>query len=445
MLNSVQVNLYQRLQDFELDDPTHEFGFTRHLMKNHGWTQNQTERAISEYKKFAFLTVVANHQVVPSDRVDVVWHAHLLLTQSYWTEFCPKVLGQQLHHHPAQGGRKERAEFHLLYAQTIASYRHFFGSPPTDIWSSPDRRFGAELKMQRINISEHWVIPKKFPQLPKLSNISIIAAIFTAISIGYVESVQALSTKIVSIAPAALLPIVFVLTTILGLALRYWIQMPGKKLQKPQLNIYEIAYLAGGGSRAVGLAITQLVHQGYLRPNVRNRTFSIEKSLPIGATKLEHRIMLKVRATPDLKSLLASNYDALISPRLEQEQLLMTGWKSLVGSSFVIFIVTMLLGSILLGIFSAIFRLEINGIWSIVMILSIVLGHFTLCCFVPSQKTLWGHRVLADIYANHDRYDVLQAFALNGERVLSGGALDDLKQMYKAEAEAASGGCGCGC
>ena len=86
MLNSFQATLYQRLQDFELDDPTHEFGFTHHLMKNQGWTLIYAQRAIAEYKKFAFLTVVANHQVVPSDQVDQVWHSHVLLTQSYWEE-----------------------------------------------------------------------------------------------------------------------------------------------------------------------------------------------------------------------------------------------------------------------------------------------------------------------------------------------------------------------
>ena len=76
MLNTLQSELYQRLQNYQLDDPTHEFGFTRHLMKNHGWTEHYAQRAIAEYKKFAFLTVVANHQIVPSDQVDQVWHAH---------------------------------------------------------------------------------------------------------------------------------------------------------------------------------------------------------------------------------------------------------------------------------------------------------------------------------------------------------------------------------
>ena len=66
---------------------------------------------------------------------------------STWEEFCSLILGKKLHHHPARGGKIERAEFHHLYIQTIASYRQYFGTPPQDIWSPPDIRFGKELKL----------------------------------------------------------------------------------------------------------------------------------------------------------------------------------------------------------------------------------------------------------------------------------------------------------
>lgn len=173
IFNPVQSALYQRLQAFEIDDPTHEFGFTRHLLRNHGWTDAFAQRAIAEYKKFAFLAVVAQHQVVPSDQVDQLWHAHLLLTKSYWGEFCPKILEKNLHHHPTRGGQEERERFHKLYVQTIASYRQYFGEPPTDIWSPPDRRFGADLKMRRINLSENWVIPKFLPYI-RISQVQML-------------------------------------------------------------------------------------------------------------------------------------------------------------------------------------------------------------------------------------------------------------------------------
>ena len=187
MLDAFQSTLYQQLQAFELDDPTHELGFTRHLMRSQGWTLTYAQRVIAEYKKFAFLTVVANHQVVPSDQVDQVWHAHMLFTQSYWEEFCPKVLGKTLHHHPTRGGRSERTQFHLLYTQTVASYRQFFGSPPTDIWSPPDVRFGTQLKMQRVNLSDHWVIPKRVPHWKLSQPLSIITIIVCMITIGWVR------------------------------------------------------------------------------------------------------------------------------------------------------------------------------------------------------------------------------------------------------------------
>jgi hypothetical protein len=32
-----QQQLYQRICDYELDDPSHEFGFLAHLMRANGW------------------------------------------------------------------------------------------------------------------------------------------------------------------------------------------------------------------------------------------------------------------------------------------------------------------------------------------------------------------------------------------------------------------------
>lgn len=454
MLDAFQSGLYQRLQAFELDDPTHEFGFTRHLMKSQGWTLTYTQRAIAEYKKFAFLTVVANHQVVPSDQVDQVWHAHVLLTQSYWEEFCPKVLEKTLHHHPARGGRSERAEFHCLYTQTIASYRQFFDSPPTDIWSPPDVRFGAELKMQRVNLSVHWVIPKRFPHLSHhLLNwkfaqpLSIITIIVCMITIGWVRVAHGSTIGQVA---GDVLANPFVITicgsAILGLILRYVIRSPSQQPQKPQLDMHQIAYLAGGNSRAVELAITQLVHQGYLRPNVRNRTFSIEKPLPPGATTLEQQVMQQVHRTPALKELRQVNkYETNFLQRsLEQEKLLMTGWAAFMGASFAPFLLMTILGGFLLAMVMGSLSIQPSEM-NIFVVLHRSIGIVTLCCLVPGGRTRWGGRILAEIQKNHDVYDVTQRFALYGYTVLSGGALDDLKQIFKAEAEEANGGCGCGC
>lgn len=446
MLNSFQTTLYQSLQDFELDDPTHEFGFTRHLMKNQGWTLTYAQRAIAEYKKFAFLTVVANHQVVPSDQVDQVWHAHVLLTQSYWEVFCPQVLGKKLHHHPARGGRMERAEFHYLYAQTIASYRHFFGSPPTDIWSPPDLRFGAELKMQRVNFSDYWLIPKRLPQLSISKPImATVMLAFVTVGCRNVGQKSILGTLLSDFGANPLAAILSV-SIILGLVLRYLIRMPSKQPQKPQLDYYETAYLAGGSERAVELAITQLVHQGYLRPNVRKRTLAIEKAPLSKATPLEQQVIRQLHQTPELKNLRQPHrYQTdFLRERLEQEQLLMTGQAALIGSSFGFFFLITFFIIFLGSILAAVLPLNIN--LQIAAELWLGVGIISICCIVPGGRTRWGGWILADIQKNHDVYDLTQRFAIYGYRVLSGGALDDLKQIFaNDEAEPSTGGCGCGC
>jgi hypothetical protein len=355
MLNVVQIDLYRRLQDFELDDPTHEFGFTRHLMKSQGWTLTYAQRAIAEYKKFAFLAVVADHQVVPSDQVDQVWHSHVLLTDSYWEEFCPQVLGRKLHHHPARGGRTERAEFHQLYAQTIISYRHFFGSPPTDVWSPPDLRFGAELKMQRVNLSDNWVIPKLpfLRLLARLVGIIGFATMITLLAISHVDAVakDALNTDRNLISDQAVTIAVFLLPIILGLMLRFVIRLPLKQSHKPELDIYQIAYLAGGYQRAIELAIVQLVHAGCLSISVRYRSFSIKKSLLVEPTPLQQQVMQQVHLTPELKDLRgAEKYQPdLFQQQLQQKRLLMQGWPLLIGSSWSILISITVLGAFLLG------------------------------------------------------------------------------------------------
>lgn len=449
MLSAFQSALYQRLQAFELDDPNHEFGFTRHLMKNNGWTLTYAQRAIAEYKKFAFLTVVANHQVVPSDQVDQVWHAHVLLTQSYWEEFCPKVLGKKLHHHPARGGRAEREEFHRLYAQTIASYRQFFGAPPIDLWSPPDVRFGAELKMQRISLNDHWVIPKRIPPL-KIAQSWSILAIGVGLMLIYSGAAHgAMPEQATGNTAANLYWTILFGAVILGLSLRYVIQSPSQQPHKPQLDNYQTAYLAGGDSRAVELAITNLVHQGYLRPNVRNRTFAIEKQLAPEAPSLEQQVMKQVHRTPSFKDLRqASQYQTnFLRSSLEQEKLLMTGWAAFMGSSFVWFIPMTLLSGILLAVTCSglgIQSLYVDGAICTAVWLSI--GIVTLCCCSSSGRTRWGDRVLGQIQEQHNAYDLTQRFALYGYTALSGGALDDLKQVVAAEAqENTAGGCGCGC
>ena len=431
MFNQFQAELYQRLQNFELDDPTHEFGFIRHLMKNNGWTEHYAHRAIAEYKKFAFLTVVAEHQIVPSDATDQVWHAHLLLTQSYWSEFCPLILGKKLHHHPARGGKTERAEFHHLYIQTIASYRQYFGTPPQDIWSPPDVRFGKELKMQRFSKVDNWIIPKQLPRLKlNLIEFSLILSLFIFFTLFFANAV--LASQAVDSSYDNLHQKIILISVIFSGLLYFVVRTPGKQEQKPLLDTYQVAYLGGGRNRAVELAIARLVHQGYLLPNIRNRTFAIAKRASKELNELELEIMQRVRQIPEFKPLIADlmPQTCFLKTSLRQQRLLVDEVWSIALVTIQIAIVFCC--SIILGF----------GVFSFAIAL---LNYTYYRDLTVDLRTRWGDRVFRDIRRSHNSFDPIQRFALYGESALSGGALDDLKQIYKAQQEADTGGCGCGC
>ncbi|HIK17849.1 MAG TPA: TIGR04222 domain-containing membrane protein [Leptolyngbyaceae cyanobacterium M33_DOE_097] len=415
-------------------------------MKNHGWTRVYADRAIGEYKKFAFLTVVAPHQIVPSDAVDQVWHAHILLTQSYWHEFCPQVLGKPLHHHPARGGQQEHAEFHQLYDRTISSYRRYFGEPPTDIWSPPDIRFGSELTLQRINRSQYWLIPKCLPPMHWIHWHIMLLGI--SLPFSWVTAVQASETTTIGVnLNPDHVPLFYLAAIPLGLLIRYLIRYPKQQPRKPQLDLYETAYLAGGTSRATELAIARLVAEGYLLPIVASRTFTVIKPLSANAHPLEKQVMQQSQYTPQFKNLRqGGRYDtSSLRGNLERQKILLSGWKAFIGKSFGYYLVFSVLGPLAWMTWMSLLNIQPPDLnfspW-----LYLALGLLTFCCIVPQGHTHWGSRVLTDLKKNHDAFDVLQRIALLGYTALSGGRLDALKQIYQAQLEEeAANAAGCGC
>ena len=128
-------SLYQRLNDFALDDESAAYKFSDRLAKENGWTLAFAKGAIAEYKKFVYLAATSPTPVTPSDIIDEVWHLHLTYTRSYWDEMCGKILHKPLHHEPTRGGTSESAKHRDLYAATLESYRREFDEePPATFW-----------------------------------------------------------------------------------------------------------------------------------------------------------------------------------------------------------------------------------------------------------------------------------------------------------------------
>ena len=62
--------LFRRIDEFAIDDGTPALTFADRLARENGWTKAYTERVLREYKRFVYLTQVADHLVVPSEEVD---------------------------------------------------------------------------------------------------------------------------------------------------------------------------------------------------------------------------------------------------------------------------------------------------------------------------------------------------------------------------------------
>ena len=247
-----QQALYQRLLSYPLDDPSHALGFLAHLMRSNGWGRAYALRAMEEYKKFVFLALVANHQVTPSDQVDQVWHLHLLFTDAYWNDFCPRVLGRPLHHHPTKGGQLERERFHHLYLATLASYQMYFGRPPVDLWPPADVRFGRDLQMQRAPIHRSSLAWPRWEWTA--SALGRILTLVLALTLALGSTAMARAAGPAAAPSAGLAPVALAAAPALAWAsrkvVRPLLRPPTPQPLEPELDLEQLAYLAQGCHRS---------------------------------------------------------------------------------------------------------------------------------------------------------------------------------------------------
>ena len=151
------------------------------MAREQGWHPFHVVRVVMEYKRFLYLCATQSVPMTPSHAVDQVWHLHLTYTRSYWERLCRDVLPGPLHHHPTQGGRRERAKFHHWYERTIAAYRQAFGTePPADIWPPTYLRSGADAHPCHVDTRRCWVIPKPWAWLDEHRGALVAATALAA-------------------------------------------------------------------------------------------------------------------------------------------------------------------------------------------------------------------------------------------------------------------------
>lgn len=175
------LELWIKLQSFEIDDPNSDFTFTMRLARENGWSIDYAKRVVNEYKKFLYLSATENTPLTPSDEVDQAWHLHMLYTQSYWNDLCKDILGKNFHHGPTKGGGIERTKYNNLYEKTLSLYEEHFGEDaPSDIWPSTEARF-ANIVFRRVNMNDNIVINKK--RVASYLTTFVLPAVFSILAI----------------------------------------------------------------------------------------------------------------------------------------------------------------------------------------------------------------------------------------------------------------------
>ena len=142
--------LWNKISEYNFDDPMSEYGFSTRLANENFWTKDFTEKAILEYKKFMYLAGTSDLMVSPSEIIDVIWHQHLIFTQSY-TGFCD-IIGKTIQHVPSTHNKEEAEKFRQAKERTIRFYKENVGEQPKEIWEYGDMYESLELAKAKIKI-----------------------------------------------------------------------------------------------------------------------------------------------------------------------------------------------------------------------------------------------------------------------------------------------------
>lgn len=453
MLDS-QRDLYRRIQAYELDDPSHETGFYRHLMGPHGCSREQCLRQIEEYRKFVFLAPVAGQQGVPSDQVDQVCYLHLLSSKPCWEDLCPSVLSRQLQHFPGRGGRQERELFLRLYRATINSYRQFFGELRLDLWPPGDLRFGSDPQMPRLHIGRRLLARIRLgsPLWRGLGLRLFLAALSVLTVCAVASTPMALATSSTGSAPSVTVKLPAMLLLLLamavGLVIRRLIRRPDTQTNIPLLSAEQLAYLARGATGALDVALAQLVDRGVIRPDQQRKTLRLTSPPSPSSSPLEQQLVYRLTQLTPMPT-----YERLVTPSIYDYSTLKKDLreKCLIGDplclmasrSFYLLFIPLIVCFVMSAAlpvpreFRHAFASVLLGPWTLALVCSVFLIN-------PGGRTRWGSSVLLHHQEHGDGHDPMIRIAFLGPTaLLSGGRLDDLRLLIEQTQQDLSG-CGGG-
>ncbi len=263
--------LWQRLRSHPFDDPADARPFSARLRQATGWSAAHTRRVLEEYRRFLYLTQQLRGRACPSEAVDAAWHAHLLDSSRYFGDFCPRVLGRVLHHHPSRGGA-DGARHRAHYAATLRAYARAFGAPPpADLWPAADQRFAE--RVRQVSSRTHWVLAKprwwRRPAFPakSLRAWGMALCLPALVVAGCTQGRIPLAAGGTLTGPQFLGHYLLAMAVLLavGILLAVRGRRAGVPLRAEGLDPIDQAYLAGGTVRVLWTAMVGMLQRGQVR------------------------------------------------------------------------------------------------------------------------------------------------------------------------------------
>jgi uncharacterized protein (TIGR04222 family) len=309
----------------------------------------------------------------------------------------------------------------------------------------------------RINSQQSWVLSK--PNLtiflkPQLRKIGIFTfLVFLSLMITSCQIISQIPNPINFTGSEFLTFYIFLV--VMGIALAAWLRfslclVSGNINQQPDLNTYEIAFLAGGNHRLIMAAITSLVKQGYVEVLKEGKLVVTGKIDPI-TDPVEKAVAQDILATDGAIEQVFQKSTGMkdsIRSRLEQLGLFPSDAQAFKAQIYPSLIVVILLG---IGLYKM--AVGISRDKPVGLLLICIFGLLVLAArfFVKPQRSRYGEIIFDDLTnrlqhlktANSSDSELVLAVALFGATVLMADmALADLYQMLTPTAVASSGGDG---
>jgi uncharacterized protein (TIGR04222 family) len=291
--------LWLRLRAHRFDDPADARPLSARLAQAQGWHRDHAQRVLQEYRRFLYLALRLDGHACPSEAVDAAWHTHLLDSSRYFGDFCPRVLGRTLHHHPSRGG-PDGQRHRTNYQATLRAYQTAFGSPPpADLWPPVAQRFAE--RVRPASHHSHWVLAKPawWPRAgaprratPALRTWALLGCVGALGAVGCTQGRVTLAVHDTLTGPQFLLRYLLA-----GLALAVVgvvLALRGRQAQVPvdsgALHPVEQAYVADGAARAVWTAMAGLLQRGELRQDEGANAWQVAAEPGLAAHPLERAL-----------------------------------------------------------------------------------------------------------------------------------------------------------